>query len=83
MFVFCVIFLAEKVTGLQGAGYTVALLGFSWYQYIKAIGPTAPFIAAMCILLVHCPGHIYQVVDAGVTRTPACLSSVSSSLQRS
>jgi hypothetical protein len=46
MVVFCVIFLAEKVTSLQGAGYSVALLGFSWYQYIKAVGTTAPSIAA-------------------------------------
>lgn len=37
--IFCVIFLAERVTGLQGTGYTVSLLGFSWYQYIKTVGP--------------------------------------------
>ena len=37
--IFCVIFLAERVTPVQGAGYTVALLGFSWYQYIKTVAP--------------------------------------------
>ena len=36
--VFCVVFLREQVSSLQGTGYTVALLGFSWYQYIKANG---------------------------------------------
>ena len=36
---FCVVFLAEQVTGVQGTGYTVSLLGFSWYQYIKTVGP--------------------------------------------
>lgn len=32
---FCVIFLREPVSVLQAFGYTVALAGFSWYQYIK------------------------------------------------
>jgi hypothetical protein len=39
--IFCVIFLGESVTGLQGTGYTVALLGFSWYQWIKTTGGKA------------------------------------------
>jgi hypothetical protein len=43
--VFCVAFLAEKVTMVQGAGYTIALLGFSWYQYIKTVAPVAPSIS--------------------------------------
>lgn len=33
--IFCVIFLGESVTGLQGLGYSVALVGFSWYQLVK------------------------------------------------
>jgi hypothetical protein len=37
--IFCVVFLSEQVTLVQGTGYTVALLGFSWYQYIKTRGP--------------------------------------------
>ena len=39
--IFCVIFLAETVTTVQGTGYSVALLGFSWYQYIKTVGGPA------------------------------------------
>jgi hypothetical protein len=58
MVVFSVIFLAEKVTGLQEAGYTVALLGVSWYQYMNTVGPEAPAIAATCIPLIHCPVYI-------------------------
>jgi hypothetical protein len=33
--VFCVVFLNEIVTFLQSLGYTLALAGFGWYQYIK------------------------------------------------
>jgi hypothetical protein len=35
--IFCVLFLAEEVSSLQGTGYTIALAGFSWYQYIKTV----------------------------------------------
>lgn len=35
--IFCVIFLRETVTTLQGTGYTVALAGFAWYQWIKIV----------------------------------------------
>ena len=29
------VFLGEHVTGLQGAGYLVSLIGFAWYNQIK------------------------------------------------
>lgn len=32
---FCVVFLREPVSNLQAVGYSVALAGFSWYQFIK------------------------------------------------
>lgn len=32
---FCVLFLREPVSIVQAVGYTFALAGFSWYQYIK------------------------------------------------
>lgn len=40
---FCVVFLYEPVSLLQATGYTVALAGFSWYQYIKmSAKPVSP-----------------------------------------
>lgn len=36
--IFCVIFLGEEVTSLQGLGYSIALAGFTWYQLVKMSG---------------------------------------------
>lgn len=36
--IFCVIFLGEQVTLLQGLGYFISLAGFTWYQMVKLSG---------------------------------------------
>ena len=38
--IFCVVFLSEKVTQLQGLGYSIALGGLTWYQHIKITAKT-------------------------------------------
>eukprot|EP00892_Ulva_mutabilis_P012165 jgi/Ulvmu1/9320/UM050_0069.1 len=39
---FCVIFLGEQVTGIQGLGYSVSMAGFTWYQLVKMGGRPSP-----------------------------------------